>query len=411
VVGVGSGLAAGVNRPHPWTSITRGRVIRTGATAVNRLGVRRLALVAASLVLLTCCVPAAFAMGMLAQLAAGDGQVPACEPGTGPGTSTLDILDEEQRANGRLIVEVGLAEGVPPRAWVIAVATAAQESGLRNLPHLGEVNDHDSLGLFQQRPSQQWGTPEQILDPRYAAAAFYRKLMQVSRWHELPLTEAAQAVQRSAYPDAYARHEPLAVAVVGDALPGAAAVAGSDPELGCAGWDDVTTAGWTRPAEGPVWAGFRTASRPEHYGIDIGAARGAPVRAASDGTVTLVTCNAGRRGEPYGCDVDGGDDVTGCGWYVDLLHPGDVVTRYCHLGRRPSVEPGQRVAAGQAIGLVGSSGNSTGPHLHFEVELRGGGQRRQTDPVAFLADRGVTFACTGPVADCQPVMGDRVRVA
>ncbi|MEM5874189.1 MAG: hypothetical protein QW065_05340, partial [Acidilobaceae archaeon] len=72
--------------------------------------------------------------------------------------------------------------GVPPRGWVIAIATAIQESGLRNLGHLGVRNDHDSLGLFQQRPSMGWGTPEQLQDPVYASTKFYEKLVRCSQW-------------------------------------------------------------------------------------------------------------------------------------------------------------------------------------------------------------------------------------
>ncbi|GGL42566.1 C40 family peptidase [Planomonospora parontospora] len=122
-------------------------------------------------------------------------------------------LDAEQGGNAALIVQTGLELGLPARAAVIAVATALQESQLRNLPY-GHL---DSLGLFQQRPSQGWGTPEQILDPRYAARQFYTRLIAVPGWEQLPLTRAAQAVQRSAFPDAYARWEPLAQQTV-DAL-------------------------------------------------------------------------------------------------------------------------------------------------------------------------------------------------
>ena len=109
--------------------------------------------------------------------------------------------------NARAIVEVGQAMGLPPRAWVIAVATALQESSLRNLGHLGARNDHDSLGLFQQRPSAGWGTPKQVADPVYAATAFYKRLRGVRQWPNLPLTVAAQKVQISAYPGHYAKHE------------------------------------------------------------------------------------------------------------------------------------------------------------------------------------------------------------
>jgi hypothetical protein len=92
---------------------------------------------------------------------------------------------------------------MPARAATIALATAYQESGLRNV----EYGDRDSLGLFQQRPSQGWGTRAQILDPYYATNAFYEALAQVDGYTALPITEAAQRVQRSAFPGAYADHE------------------------------------------------------------------------------------------------------------------------------------------------------------------------------------------------------------
>ncbi|GAA2022198.1 hypothetical protein GCM10009819_00970 [Agromyces tropicus] len=123
-------------------------------------------------------------------------------------------LDEEMRANAQVIVDVGRSIGVPDEGIVVALAAAAQESGLRNVRH----GDRDSLGLFQQRPSQGWGTPEQVLDPVRAATAFYGGptspnegrtpgLLDVSGWIDLSLTEAAQAVQRSAHPLHYAKWE------------------------------------------------------------------------------------------------------------------------------------------------------------------------------------------------------------
>jgi hypothetical protein len=123
----------------------------------------------------------------------------------------------EQLGNAATIVTVGERLNVPPYGWVIAVATAMQESGLRNLDH----GDRDSLGLFQQRPSQGWGAPAQLLDPTYAATKFYEKLLTVAGWQELPLTAAAQRVQVSAYPDAYAKWESDARAVVGIVAPDA----------------------------------------------------------------------------------------------------------------------------------------------------------------------------------------------
>lgn len=112
-------------------------------------------------------------------------------------------LDPEQMANAATIAAVGIRRGVSDRAVTVALATALQESKLHNLEHLGGGNDHDSVGLFQQRPSQGWGTQAQIMDQRYAAAHFYRALTRVKGWERLRITEAAQRVQRSAYPEAY----------------------------------------------------------------------------------------------------------------------------------------------------------------------------------------------------------------
>lgn len=139
-------------------------------------------------------------------------------PGSEPVAALPDLtsLDQEQQNNAALIVQTAQHLGLPARAAVIAVAVAMQESRLRNL-HYGHL---DSLGLFQQRPSQGWGSPEEILTPAYAARQFYDRLVTVPRWERLPLTKAAQAVQRSAFPDAYAIWEPLAQKAV-DLLTGA----------------------------------------------------------------------------------------------------------------------------------------------------------------------------------------------
>ncbi|HEX6074027.1 MAG TPA: hypothetical protein VFZ32_02055 [Micromonosporaceae bacterium] len=108
-------------------------------------------------------------------------------------------LDAEQMAHASTIAAVGLRRDLPRQAVTVALATALQESKLRNLGH----GDRDSLGLFQQRPSQGWGEPDQLNDPRYAAGAFYDRLVRVPDWQRMRVTEAAQAVQRSAHPEAY----------------------------------------------------------------------------------------------------------------------------------------------------------------------------------------------------------------
>ncbi|MDP5314538.1 hypothetical protein OG696_13630 [Streptomyces sp. NBC_00656] len=140
-------------------------------------------------------------------------------------------LTSEQAANAATISAVGTTRGMPERAVTIALATALQESGLRNIEH----GDRDSLGLFQQRPSQGWGTEKQILDPVYSAGKFYEHLAEVPGYSRLPLTVAAQRVQRSGFPQAYAKHEPDA-ALLAAALTGRAPAAlNCDPPRSTAG--------------------------------------------------------------------------------------------------------------------------------------------------------------------------------
>lgn len=128
---------------------------------------------------------------------------PSGPPCTASSTTGSFGLDTEQAANAATIAAVATRLGLPAHAATIALATALQESKLVNLP----FGDQDSLGLFQQRPSEGWGTPTQILTPRDAAAAFYQRLEQVPNWQSLPVTVAAQAVQHSADGSAYAQWE------------------------------------------------------------------------------------------------------------------------------------------------------------------------------------------------------------
>jgi len=134
------------------------------------------------------------------------------------GTSVTP-LSAEMAANARVIIRVGRELGVSDRGIVIALAAAMQESSLRNIAY----GDRDSVGLFQQRPSQNWGAKEKLLDTTYAARLFYggpknpnagitRGLLEIPGWQSMSLTQAAQAVQISAYPNAYARWEKSATA-------------------------------------------------------------------------------------------------------------------------------------------------------------------------------------------------------
>ncbi|MGS2617365.1 hypothetical protein ACVCAH_23000 [Micromonospora sp. LZ34] len=134
-------------------------------------------------------------------------------------------LTQAQMDNAKVIVDVGLDMKMPRRGLVVAIATAMQESNLYNYasgvlpesqdyPHQAIGWDHDSVGLFQQRPSSGWGTVRDLMRPAYAARAFYAALREIPGWQEMSVTGAAQAVQISAFPYAYAQHEERATTVV-----------------------------------------------------------------------------------------------------------------------------------------------------------------------------------------------------
>lgn len=150
---------------------------------------------------------AAGTVGAISGIFGGGTQID-CSPSAGA-TASVAGYSPEQLANAAVIVAVGKQMRIPQRGWVVAITAAMQESDLRNLDH----GDRDSLGLFQQRPSQGWGTPEQITNPTYAATQFYRHLRAVPGWQRMSINDAAQAVERSGAPDAYARHEHAALVV------------------------------------------------------------------------------------------------------------------------------------------------------------------------------------------------------
>ncbi|GAA4914895.1 hypothetical protein [Streptomonospora salina] len=116
-----------------------------------------------------------------------------------------DSLDPAQAGNAATIGGVAFARDLPREAVVIAYATVWQESKFYNI----EYGDRDSVGLFQQRPSQEWGEPDELTDPVYASEAFYAKLIEITDYNDMPVYEAAQAVQRSADGFAYDQHEPV----------------------------------------------------------------------------------------------------------------------------------------------------------------------------------------------------------
>jgi hypothetical protein len=144
---------------------------------------------------------------------------PACR--VGQGAAGL-VLFPEQAENATTIAAVAQRRQLPAHAVTVALATALQESKLNNYP----FGDRDSVGLFQQRPSQGWGRPDQLLDPAFAAGAFYDHLLAVPRWGRLPVTVAAQSVQHSADGAGYAQWEDqargLARVLTGTVTPGLA---------------------------------------------------------------------------------------------------------------------------------------------------------------------------------------------
>jgi len=203
------------------------------------------------------------------QYLSGHKGAPRCVVGpVGGGEGRTYELSPEQAANAATVSAVGTTRGLPERAVTIALATAMQESSLRNIDH----GDRDSLGLFQQRPSQGWGTPEQIMDPVYSAGEFYEHLVEVPGYSRLPLTVAAQKVQKSGFPQAYAKHEP-------DSALLAAALTGRSPA-------SLTCSQASAAAEGPGDAAAVRSDLVRAFGKDVLPATGS-AGAAAAGTVSV----------------------------------------------------------------------------------------------------------------------------
>lgn len=143
--------------------------------------------------------------GVVTYLRSLDAEPRAAERCTALNDGVRHPLSHEQADTAALLAASVLHRGMPARAATITIATAMQESSLRNIEH----GDRDSLGLFQQRPSQGWGTTEEIMDPVYSTHTFLDALAEVDGYESMEITVAAQTVQRSAFPDAYAQHEPM----------------------------------------------------------------------------------------------------------------------------------------------------------------------------------------------------------
>ncbi|OIK08056.1 C40 family peptidase [Streptomyces monashensis] len=198
-------------------------------------------------------------------------QVKAVLDGGGKGTVSVPGLADpaEQIPNAKAIQATGVAMNIPARGQIVALATALQESGLRNLTY----GDRDSLGLFQQRPSQGWGTANEVLDPVHASTMFYEALEKVSGWQSLSVTQAAQAVQGSGFPEAYAKWEPLATALQKAIAPLLSKAGGASPSpspsgSGSAGSPPASTAGGcTSGGDGTDFGTIPPGAAPAGYKI------------------------------------------------------------------------------------------------------------------------------------------------
>ena len=272
-------------------------------------------------------------------------------------------LTPVQNANATLIKNVGLTRHLSNNVIVSGIITAKVESNLMNI----NFGDKGSLGLFQQRPSMGWGTPQQVMQPVYATNKYFSVAQNVSGHDIIPPGKLAQDVQRSQFPDRYAVQIPVALQVMGiSSLSTAAAHQSQSASVQqvsapCTTSQAVSVAATFGGAV--IWPVTKAGSSVSscfgprvlngvagfHPGVDIAQPIGTPVFAAAGGSVSFAGPVSG-----YGNN------------YVTILHGGHIATGYGHMNAM-SVKLGQLVAQGQQIGVVGNQGASFGPHLHFNV--------------------------------------------
>lgn len=295
----------------------------------------------------------------------------------------------EQLVNAANVIQAGKDLGLNVRDQTIGVMTAMGESSLRNIDYgdweTGGVTNPDgsrttSIGLFQQQDG--WGTREERLNPYISSTKFFQAMIQkVPDRESLEPTIVAHRTQINADPYHYERFWDGAVQIV-EGLTGVKT--GLNPGDGSASGGKcdpmvpggVNAQGWAAPSAGPVTSPFGIRTHPIygtqrlHAGTDLGPGCDSPIWAAQDGTVTF-------RG------FDGGGNGV-----IAIDHGGGVTTRYLHMyDSGMLVNVGDKVKAGQQIARVGSSGESTGCHLHFEVQVNG----ENVDPEPFMAAVGITL--------------------
>lgn len=321
-------------------------------------------------------------MGGAAPADAAPAKPIGCLPGVPGAVTGPTTLKPRQAANAASIIAVGKQLNIPPRGWVVAIATAKQEADLLNLasyanptsldyPHDDVASgDHDSVGIMQQRDP--WGPMAVRMNVAEAAKMFFtggrtgqRGLLDIKGWENMSIAQAAQAVQVSAFPDAYAQWEDLAVKAVAD-------LGDAEIETGC---DQVAATGpWVNPLGDQTYrktAGFGSCSdlwSNCHTGQDMALPSGSNVYAASAGRVKRSSW-----GGAYGN-------------LIVIQHADGVQTWYAHL-TNSVVTPGTEVQPGTLIGHSGDTGNTTGPHLHFEVRI----DDEPIDPMPFMTNKGASL--------------------
>lgn len=294
-------------------------------------------------------------------------------------------LRHTQLTRAATIITVGSGiEGVGRQGVLVGLMAALTESTLRmlanvayptslDMPNDGIGSDHDSLGLFQMRPTAGWGTVDELMDPNYQVRAFFggpegpnfpspAGLLDIPGWQSADPGSAAQSVERSAFPDRYQDYQPVAEAILAALTRPAAGATEDGTPLGSV----PETTRVVFPLPSGTWVrssgyGWRTdpmtGGRAFHAGTDFSAAEGTPIFAIADGIVSWAG--------PYG----------GYGELVVIEHTIDgkrVASAYAHMWASGIyVSVGERVTAGQHIADVGSSGKSSGSHLHFEIRPGG----------------------------------------
>ena len=312
------------------------------------------------------------------------------------GNGTRFTLTRTQLTHAATIIKTGgRTAGVVRDGVIVALMAALTESTLRMLsntaaspesaayPNDGTGGDHDSLGLFQMRPSTGWGSVADLMDASYQARAFFggpsgpnhgspRGLLDMPGWQRLPKGAAAQAVEVSTYPDRYANFEPAAETILAALTRGPSSSTGATagvPETSRVVFP-LPAGTWVRTSGFGIRVHPISGARKLHTGVDFAAPSGTPILAAADGRVAFAGPAAG-----YGNLILIEHTVNGQ----------RMATGYAHMTSASIlVRSGDVVTAGQHIAGVGSTGYATGPHLHFEVRP-GGANAAPGDPEPWLA--------------------------